>query len=253
MNKNFKGLENNDGDTNKKYSKSNNSELFSSLLGASIDDVLEFIYSQSDISKLAIVLSYLPISFVSKIISNLNLDITELILLELINIQKISNFDLEQLNLYVDQEMKKIKEKERRLDGIEFVTGILRAISSYDKKAQIINRLKNQLPDITEQITKRMFIFTDIAYLNDRVVQRIIKEIEFPILSKALKTSDIIIQDKIFKNLSKRKANQLRDELDFMGKISLIEVEESQNHILKTIMHLKEMGEINISYEREYV
>ncbi len=253
MNKNFKGLENNDGDTNKKYSKSNNSELFSSLLGASIDDVLEFIYSQSDISKLAIVLSYLPISFVSKIISNLNLDITELILLELINIQKISNFDLEQLNLYVDQEMKKIKEKERRLDGIEFVTGILRAISSYDKKAQIINRLKNQLPDITEQITKRMFIFTDIAYLNDRVVQRIIKEIDFPILSKALKTSDIIIQDKIFKNLSKRKANQLRDELDFMGKISLIEVEESQNHILKTIMHLKEMGEINISYEREYV
>jgi flagellar motor switch protein FliG len=150
--------------------------------------------------------------------------------------------------------MKKIKEKERRIDGIEFVTEILRAISSYDKKAQIINRLNNQLPDISEQITKRMFIFTDIAYLDDRIVQRIIKEVDFPLLAKALKNSDIIIQDKIFKNLSKRIANQLRDELDFMGKILLTEVEESQNHILKTIMHLKEIGEINISYDsREYV
>jgi flagellar motor switch protein FliG len=92
-----------------------------------------------------------------------------------------------------------------------------------------------------------MFVFEDIVMLDDRAIQRVLREVDSQELSKALKSVDTEVQDKIFRNMSKRAAQMLKEDMEFMGPVRLKDVEESQQKIVSIIRHLEETGEIVVA------
>ena len=111
----------------------------------------------------------------------------------------------------------------------------------------IIEALEEEAPELAEEIKKRMFVFEDIVLLDDRSIQKILREIDGQEAAKALKGVDGEVQEKIFKNMSKNAAKMLKEDMDFMGPVRIKDVEEAQQKILAIIRHLEETGEIIIS------
>ena len=115
----------------------------------------------------------------------------------------------------------------------------------------IIESLEEDDPDLAEEIKKRMFVFEDIVMLDDRAIQRVLREVDTQELSKALKSVDTDVQDKIFRNMSKRSAAMLKEDMEFMGPVRLKDVEEAQQKIVSTIRRLEDSGEIVIARNGE--
>jgi flagellar motor switch protein FliG len=92
-----------------------------------------------------------------------------------------------------------------------------------------------------------MFVFEDIVMLDDRAIQKVMREVDSQELAKALKSVDSEVQDKIFKNMSKRAASMLKEDMEYMGPVRLKDVEESQQKIVSIIRHLEDTGEIVVA------
>ena len=102
-----------------------------------------------------------------------------------------------------------------------------------------------------EQKGRNLLRLEDIVQLDDRAIQKVLRDVDQPELAKALKSVDSDVQDKIFRNMSKRAAAMLKDDMEFMGPVRLKDVEESQQKIVSMIRHLEEIGEIVIARSGE--
>ncbi|HOX17321.1 MAG TPA: FliG C-terminal domain-containing protein, partial [Spirochaetales bacterium] len=100
---------------------------------------------------------------------------------------------------------------------------------------------------LAEEIKKKMFVFEDIVLLDDRSIQKLIREVDSAELAKALKGVDPEVAEKIYKNQSKRAAAMLKEDMEYMGPVRLKDVEEAQQKIVSIIRHLEETGDIVIS------
>lgn len=130
--------------------------------------------------------------------------------------------------------------------GIESIVEILNNVDRGTEK-KILDTLEEDNPELAEEIRKRMFVFEDIVKLDNRAVQRVIREIDNKELSLALKTASEEVAEKIYNNMSKRAAAMLKEDIEFMGPVRLREVEESQTKIVNEIRRLEEAGEIIIA------
>ncbi len=130
--------------------------------------------------------------------------------------------------------------------GIESIVEILNNVDRGTEK-KILDTLEEDNPELAEEIRKRMFVFEDIVKLDNRSVQRVIREIDNKELSLALKTASEEVAEKIYNNMSKRAAAMLKEDIEFMGPVRLREVEESQTKIVNEIRRLEEAGEIIIA------
>jgi flagellar motor switch protein FliG len=92
-----------------------------------------------------------------------------------------------------------------------------------------------------------MFVFEDIVKLHDTAIQRVLREVDTKDLARAMRGANEEVNERIFKNMSKRAADMLRDEIQYMGPIRLREVEEAQQKIVQIIRRLDETGEIIIA------
>jgi flagellar motor switch protein FliG len=92
-----------------------------------------------------------------------------------------------------------------------------------------------------------MFVFEDIVMLDDRAIQKVLREVDSQELAKALKSVDTEVQDKIFRNMSKRAAGMLKEDMEYMGPVRLKDVEEAQQKIVSIIRHLEDTGEIVVA------
>lgn len=130
--------------------------------------------------------------------------------------------------------------------GVESIVEILNMVDRSTEKT-IIETLEEDDPELAEEIKKRMFVFEDIVLLDDRSIQRVVREVEGNELAKALRGVDAEVQDKIFKNMSKRAAQTLKEEIEYLGPIRLKDVEETQQKIVAVIRKLEEQGEIVVA------
>ncbi len=130
--------------------------------------------------------------------------------------------------------------------GVDSIVGILNLVDRTSEKG-IIEALEEDSPELAEEIKKKMFVFEDIVLLDDRSIQKVLREVDGQELAKALKGVDSEVQEKIFKNMSKRAATMLKEDMEYMGPVRLKDVEEAQQKIVSIIRHLEEAGEIIIS------
>jgi flagellar motor switch protein FliG len=130
--------------------------------------------------------------------------------------------------------------------GIAAIVQILNGVDRGTERT-ILDSLEIQDPELAEEIKKRMFVFEDIVNVDNRSIQRIIRDIENADLQLALKVASEEVREAIFKNMSKRMADTFREEMEFMGPVRLRDVEEAQTRIVSTIRRLEEAGEIIIA------
>ncbi len=114
-------------------------------------------------------------------------------------------------------------------------------------EANLLESIRAEDPDLAQAIEDQMFTFDDLLNLDDRAVQTLLREIQSDQLITALKGADQPLQDKIFRNMSSRAAETLREDLESRGPVKLSEVEAQQKEILKTVRRLAEEGQIAVS------
>jgi flagellar motor switch protein FliG len=130
--------------------------------------------------------------------------------------------------------------------GVESLAELLNRCDRTTEKS-ILETLEEENQDLAEEIKKLMFVFEDIMMLDDRAIQQVLKEIDQKELAIALKGSSEDVQNKVFVNMSKRAADMIKEDMEFMGPVRLRNVEESQQRIVSVIRRLEDAGEIVIS------
>jgi len=130
--------------------------------------------------------------------------------------------------------------------GIQSIVQILNGVDRGTERT-ILDTLEIDNPELAEEIKKRMFVFEDIVSLDNRSIQRVIKDIENADLQLALKVASEDVREAIFRNMSKRMVEIFKEEMEFMGPVRLRDVEEAQMRIVATIRRLEEAGEVIIA------
>lgn len=130
--------------------------------------------------------------------------------------------------------------------GIQSIVDILNSVDRGTEK-YIMETLEIEDTDLAEEIKKRMFVFEDILTLDNRSIQRFLREVENQQLAIALKGSTEEVQNIIFSNMSKRLAEMIKEDMEFLGPVRLKDVEEAQQKIVNIIRKLEDSGEIVIS------
>jgi flagellar motor switch protein FliG len=130
--------------------------------------------------------------------------------------------------------------------GLAAVVDILNSVDRGTEKF-IMETLEVQDTDLAEQIRKRMFVFDDIVTLDNRSIQRVTREVENGDWALALKNASEEVRKAIFSNMSKRLAEMIREDMEYMGPVRLRDVEEAQQKIVNVIRKLEDAGEIVIS------
>ena len=130
--------------------------------------------------------------------------------------------------------------------GAKAVAEILNLIETSAEK-NILQSLEAEDPDLAAEIKNMMFVFDDIILLDDRSIQRLLKEVETKDLSLALKATSDEVKNKIFSNVSERVATLIKEEMEFMGPTRLSDVEAAQARIVEAIRRLEEEGQIIIA------
>ncbi|RNF38756.1 flagellar motor switch protein FliG [Planococcus salinus] len=129
------------------------------------------------------------------------------------------------------------------------VEAIVRVLSNVDRGTEksILAELENESPELVEEIKKRMFVFEDIVHLDKRSIQRVIREVADEDLTYSLKVASEEVKNVIYGNMSTRRADLIREEIDMMAPVKLKDVEKAQATIVTWIRSLEESGEIVVS------
>jgi flagellar motor switch protein FliG len=130
--------------------------------------------------------------------------------------------------------------------GAKAIAEILNLIDATAEK-NILQSLEAEDPDLAAEIKNMMFVFDDIILLDDRSIQRLLKEVETKDIAIALKATTDEVRNKIFSNVSERVAIMIKEEMEFMGPTRLSDVEAAQSRIVEVVRGLEEEGQIIIS------
>ncbi len=130
--------------------------------------------------------------------------------------------------------------------GVDAIVNILNTVDRATEK-HIMESLEIEEPELADEIRKKMFVFEDILLLDDRAIQRVLRDVDNNDLAVALKNANDEVQNVCFKNLSKRLAAMIKEDMDFMGPVRMKDVEEAQQKIVGVIRRLEDAGEIVIS------
>lgn len=130
--------------------------------------------------------------------------------------------------------------------GVETAVSILNRVDRGTEKT-IMEALEEEAPELADEIKKRMFVFEDLTMLDDRSIQRVLREIDMKDLAMALKTASGEVSNLIFKNMSKRAVEMLKEDINMMGPVRLRDVEEAQQKVVNVVRQLEDSGEIIIS------
>jgi len=130
--------------------------------------------------------------------------------------------------------------------GVKSLVEILNRVDRATEKT-ILEALEIQDPELAEEVKRLMFVFEDIVTMDDRSVQRVLREVDSHDLALALKGASEEVANKIFNNMSKRAGEMLREDIQFMGPVRLRDVEDAQQRIVNIIRKLEDAGEIVIA------
>jgi flagellar motor switch protein FliG len=139
-----------------------------------------------------------------------------------------------------------VSERLERVGGVPAVAEILNLSGRATEKA-ILEGLEEHHPQLVEEIRRLMFVFEDIIRVNDKGIQAVLKEADNQQLALALKTASEDLKQKIFRNMSERAAQLIREEMEFMGAVRVSDVEAAQQKVVDIVRRLEDAGELIIS------
>lgn len=208
--------------------------------------VLNFIQGEHP-QTIALILSYLDPEQSGQILSELEEDVQADIASRIATMESTPPDIITEIEQVLERNISSsLTEDYTQTGGIQAVVEVLNEVDRSTERT-ILDALQIQDPELAEEIKKRMFIFDDIVILDNRAIQRVIREVENEDLRLALRVASDEVKDVIFKNMSQRMAETFKEEMEFMGPVRLRDVEEAQTRIVGTIRRLDEIGEIVIA------
>lgn len=208
--------------------------------------ILNFIQNEHP-QTIALILAYMKPEQAALVVSGLPSDLQTDVATRIAQMDRTTPAVLREVEKVLERKFSAVMNQDfTNAGGIKALVSMLNSVDRGTEKT-ILESLEEQNPDLAEEIKKLMFVFEDIVILDDRSIQRILREVDTKELSLALKGSNEEVRVKVFKNMSERMGKIVRDELDFMGPVRVRDVEEVQQKIVSIIRALEERGEIIVS------
>ena len=196
---------------------------------------------------IALVLAYLDSKKASEVIAQLPVDVQADVARRIAKMDRTTPEVLREVERVLERKLSTLASEDfSSAGGIDAIVEMLN-LTDRSTERSIIETLEEEDGELAEEIKKRMFVFEDIVLLDDRGIQRVLREVDNHDLSKALKSVDAEVKEKIFSNMSKRAVSFLKDDMEYMGPIRLHDVEEVQQKIVNIIRKLEDEGDIVIS------
>ncbi|MBN2655442.1 MAG: flagellar motor switch protein FliG [Spirochaetales bacterium] len=212
--------------------------------------LLNFI-QQEHPQTIALILAYLEPAKASVILGNLPQEKQSDVAKRIATMDRTSPEVLREVERVLEKKLSSLSQEDyTAAGGVGAIVDILNLVDRSTEKI-IIESLEEDDPELAEEIKKRMFVFEDIVMLDDRAIQKVMREVDTNELAKALKAVDPDVQDKIYRNMSKRAAALLKEDMEFMGPTRRKDVEEAQQKIVSIIRKLEEQGEVVIARSGE--
>lgn len=196
---------------------------------------------------IALILSYLSASQSSMIMSSLAPDRQADVAKRIALMDRTSPDVIKEVERVLESKVASMANQDyTSIGGVDAVVEILNTVDRGTEK-HIMETLEIEEPELADEIRKKMFVFEDIMLLDDRAIQRVLRDVDNNDLAIALKGSNEEVQNIIFNNLSKRLATMIKEDMEFMGPIRMKDVEEAQQKIVNIIRKLEDSAEIVIS------
>lgn len=195
---------------------------------------------------IALVMAYLETNQASMLLSALDAEKQAEVAMRLALLDRTSPEVIREIERVMEKNLSAILSQEfSSAGGVQSLVEILNQVDRGTEKS-ILEALGDRDPDLAEQVKNMMFVFEDIIHLDDRSVQQVLREVDTKELSLALKGVSEEVATKVFKNMSKRAASMLQEEMEFMGPVRLKDVETAQQRIVNIIRQLEDQGDIII-------
>ncbi|MGB0733202.1 MAG: flagellar motor switch protein FliG [Pontibacterium sp.] len=208
---------------------------------AQIAEIIQYEHPQIQ----AVIVSYLEPDVAANVLSMFDETVRLDVLMRVATLDSIQPAALQELNDILERQFSggSGTNKVSNLGGLEAAAGIMNFIDS-NIEAEMMEGIKENDENLANQISDMMFVFDNLIDVEDRGIQAILREVATDVLVLALKGADTALQEKIFRNMSKRAAELLRDDLEAKGPVRVSEVEEAQREILTVARRLADEGEI---------
>ena len=205
---------------------------------------------------IALLLSHVPSGYASEVMAGLDPDKQLDVIRRIASIGRSSPDAVAELEFGLEMRLSSmVNQQHSNTGGVESVAEILNVCERSVERA-IMESLGSEDPELSDEIRRLMFVFEDISKLADRDIQALLKNVETAQWAMALKGASQPLQDKIMRNMSSRAAENLQEEMEYLGSVRVSEVEGVQQKIVDIVRHLEDSGEISRPTgedEEEYV
>jgi flagellar motor switch protein FliG len=196
---------------------------------------------------IALILCYLQADRSGQVLSALPEDVQSEVAYRIATMNNTSPMVIKEIEKVLDSKLSSVVRSDMTvIGGVDTLVDILNQVDRTTEK-NITESLEREDPELAEKVKESMFIFEDIITLDDVSIQRVLREVEAKELALALKGCSEEVANSIFRNQSKRAAASLKEDMEFLGPVRLMDVEKAQQKIVGIIRRLDEAGEIVIS------
>lgn len=217
--------------------------------------LLSFI-TEEHAQTIALIMSHLPAGYGAELLAGLPVDKQLDVIRRISSMGRTSPEAVAELERGLELRLSSmVNQQQSKSGGVESVAEILN-VSERSVERNIMETLATDDPELMDEIRRLMFVFEDIGKLSDRDVQALLKNVETAQWAMALKGSSQSLQEKVLRNMSTRAADNLREEMDFLGSVRVSEVEGVQQKIVDIVRHLEDSGELSRpsgEEEEEYI
>ena len=195
---------------------------------------------------IALILCLLEPAQAAEVLSGLPESIRAEVTMRIATTERIPESAIEEIGEVLKGKLDVSKTKDKKIGGTKIVAEILNQCDR-EVEEDIFKKLEEQNNSLAESIKQLMFVFEDIEKIDDRGIQMILKEVSTEDLSLALKMASDSLKEKIFKNMSQRAVQILKEEMETKGPVRVSDVEKAQQNIIKVVRRLEEEGKIIIA------
>lgn len=218
---------------------------FDELRKTDPDQILNFIQNEHP-QTIALILAYLDSEQSASIMSGLSEEKQTKVAKRIALMERTSPDVIREVERVLEQKLSSLMTNEySQAGGLDSIVEILN-LSDRGTEKQILEDLDSDDPELAEEIKQKMFVFEDITLLTDRDIQMVLRQVDTDDLALALKGSNDEVGEKIYSNQSKRAAEMLKENIEYLGPVRISDVDEAQQKIVNEIRRLEEEGEIVI-------
>ena len=191
-----------------------------------------------------IVLSYLEPEQSAEILAQFPEKVRLDLLMRIANLEEVQPAALQELNEIMEKQFAgQAGTQAAKMGGLKSAANIMNYLDTAIE-GQLMDAIREQDEEMSQQIQDLMFVFDNLVDVDDKGIQAILREVQQDALLKAIKGADEELKDKIMRNMSKRAAEMLNDDLEALGPVRISEVETAQKEILSVARRLSDSGEI---------